>query len=136
MGAAHYLDVTTCPSITDSIHSITGIGAHAVVCAAGAPSAYRSSISLLRNCGTLVCVGIPPSAFRLELNPFELLVRGIGVVGSSVGNKEQMNELMKLASEGKIKPHIETFDFTETEAVMKRLEQSEIKGRAVVRLPE
>lgn len=134
-GADSFIDVNvgTKPSVQEQIHALTGIGAHCVVCVAGTPSAYDSALSMLRNCGKLVCVGIPPSQYRLQLNPFEMLVRGLKVLGSTVGNREQMEQLMKLALEDKVTPEIEVFEFRDLPDILKRLDRSEITGRAVIR---
>ena len=133
LGATHFLDFTT-DDIRARVHEITTFGVHAVVCVTGSASAYDSALGLLRNCGTLVCVGIPPSPYRLALSPFELLVRGIKVIGTSVGTREQMEELLQVAVMGKIIPHIETFPFTKIHEALKRLENNSILGRAVVKI--
>lgn len=114
---------------------ITALGAHAVACVAGVASAYDNAIPMLRNCGTLVCVGIPASSYKLSLSPFECLVRGITVIGSTVGTMEEMDELLQLAVLGKVSSHIETYPFKEVNEVLKRLNKGAISGRAVLIMP-
>lgn len=135
-GAESFIDasVGTGPSVQEQVKDLTGIGAHCVICVAGAPAAYDSSIAMLRNCGKLVCVGIPPAHYRLEVNPFEMLVRGLKILGSTVGSREQMAQLMKLAVEGKVKPEVEVFEFSDLPDILQRLDRSEITGRAVIRI--
>ena len=134
-GAEFFIDVESSENmpVEEQVRSLTGIGAHCVICVAGAPSAYDSSIAMLRNCGTLVCVGIPPSEYRMKVNPFEMLVKGLKIIGSTVGNREQMKQLMQLAAQGKVKPEIEEFEFEELAEVIERLNKSQMTGRAVIR---
>jgi propanol-preferring alcohol dehydrogenase len=47
-----------------------------------------------------------------------------------------MDELMELAVSGDVKAHIECFEFDLIDNVIKRLGNSEIDGRAVMRIPE
>lgn len=55
--------------------SITeGYGAHAVICTAGSKHAYNQSLRLLRNLGTLVCIGLVDES--IDITPFQMVVRG------------------------------------------------------------
>ncbi len=133
-GAEYFIDVSsTMKDSVEQVQKITGIGAHCIMCVAGAPSAYDCAIPMLRNCGQLVCIGIPPQHYRMHVNPFEMLVRGIKIIGSTVGNKDQMEQLMQLAVQGKVKPEIEEFKFEQLAEVIERLNKFQVTGRAVVR---
>jgi propanol-preferring alcohol dehydrogenase len=134
-GAAHFLDFRKSLDLIADVRALTdGYGAHAVLCIAGAPSAYDSAIPMLRNCGRLLCVGIPPPDYLLKVSPFEMLVKGLQVIGATVGNRDQMAELMDLVVQGKLKPIVQMYPFEELETVMKKLERAEISGRAVLRI--
>ncbi len=52
------------------------MGAHAVIVAAGAGGAYEDAIPMLRELGTLVCVGLPADDYALHIAPFKLISRG------------------------------------------------------------
>ena len=135
LGAEAFVDVHTGsgPSVVTQVRALTGEGAHCVICVAGSPAAYDSGLAMLRSCGKLVCVGIPPAKYRLQVSPFEMLVRGLKIMGSTVGNKTQMARLMDLAAVGAIKPEVEVFDFIDLPSVLDCLNRSDITGRAVVR---
>jgi propanol-preferring alcohol dehydrogenase len=136
LGAEHFFDFRKSASLVEDVRSVTGgLGAHAVVCITGAVSSYDESLPMLRNCGKLICVGIPPSSYRLQVNPFEMLVRGLAIIGSTVGDKSQMPGLMELVLQGKVKPELQLFDFDELQAVMDKLAAGQIIGRAVLRMP-
>jgi propanol-preferring alcohol dehydrogenase len=61
---------------------------------------------------------------------------GLTFIGSSVGTEDQMNELLKAAAAGKIDPFIEVFEFSSVPALIDRLKEDGITGRAVVKLPQ
>lgn len=131
-GAEHFFDLGL-GDLVEQIQAITSGGAHAVICVAGAPAAYDMAIPMLRNCGKLVCVGIPPSSYRLAVSPFEMLVKGIHIIGSTVGNRSQMRELMQLAVDGKVKPRVKEFGFAELPSILDSLNKSQVEGRSVIR---
>ncbi|KAH8691510.1 hypothetical protein BGW36DRAFT_400776 [Talaromyces proteolyticus] len=135
-GACHFFDFRQSgSSLVDDVRSVTGgIGAHAVLCITGAPSAYDSALAMVRSLGKLVCVGIPPASYRLAVNPFEMLVRGLRIIGSTVGNKSHMSSLMDLVLQGKVRPNVEVYQFSELPDIMDKLERATVVGRAVLRI--
>jgi propanol-preferring alcohol dehydrogenase len=135
LGASHFLDFNR-GDILDAVAEITKTGAHAVIVAAGSESAYKQAIPMLRNTGILVCVGLPNSQFELGIKPFEMVVRGIRITGSSVGSHKDIAELLNLASKGRVLPRVENFAFPDLPMVLERLKRYDIKGRAVVWLPD
>ncbi|KAL2826041.1 hypothetical protein BJY01DRAFT_229923 [Aspergillus pseudoustus] len=136
LGATKFLDYKT-DNVENAVKSLTsGLGAHAVICTANGEGAYEQSLRLLRRLGVLVCVGIPNVPFKLPATPFDMIVKGLTIVGNSAGTAQEMDELMEMALAGDVKAHIECFDFDQIDEVIKRLGRSEIDGRAVMRIPE
>ncbi|RFU80734.1 alcohol dehydrogenase [Trichoderma arundinaceum] len=135
-GAAEFINFQK-QDVEKAVKEITGgIGAHAVMVTAGSERAYESVPGLLRNLGVLVCIGIPRLDFHVPISPFEIIVRGLKIVGTSVGTESDIQELLKLTAEGKVKPQIEVYDFGDINAVMDKLAKFQVKGRAVLRLPQ
>lgn len=64
------------------------------------------------------------------------LIVGLTIVGNSAGSAEEMEELMEMAVAGDIMACIEIFDLVDIPDVLKRLENSEIEGRVVLKIPE
>ncbi|OJJ01127.1 hypothetical protein ASPVEDRAFT_82665 [Aspergillus versicolor CBS 583.65] len=136
LGATAFVDYKT-DDVQDAVKQLTaGLGAHAVICTANSEASYEQSMRLLRRLGVLVCVGIPNVPFRLPATPFDMIVKGLTIVGNSAGTAQEMNELMKMAVAGEVKAHIECFAFDQLDDVIQRLGRSEIEGRAVMRIPE
>src|SRR6187402_712779 len=126
LGATCFLDFKT-TNVQAMVREMTnGFGVHGAICLASNKEGYSQSLALLRNLGTLVCVGLAMD--ELPISPFKMVVRGISVVGSSVGTESEMNELMDMAAKGEVKPIIEVFDFKELGNVLERLQRNEVSG--------
>ncbi|KAB8258013.1 hypothetical protein BDV32DRAFT_151826 [Aspergillus pseudonomiae] len=136
LGATAFFDYKI-DNIEKEVKKLTGgLGAHAVICTANSEPAYAQSMRLLRSLGVLVCVGIPSVPFRLPATPFDMIVKGLTIVGNSAGTAKEMDELMEMAVAGDVRAHIECFELDQINDVVMRLGRSEIDGRAVVKIPE
>ncbi|PLB47991.1 alcohol dehydrogenase [Aspergillus steynii IBT 23096] len=135
LGAASFLDYKVDDIETEVKKLTSGLGAHAVICTANSEPAYTQSMRLLRSLGVLVCVGIPSVPFRLPATPFDMIVKGLTIVGNSAGTAKEMDALMEMAVAGDVTAHIECFEFDKIDEVLQRLGRSEIEGRAVVKIP-
>ncbi|KAF9893856.1 hypothetical protein FE257_010026 [Aspergillus nanangensis] len=136
LGATSFFDYKVQDVEKEVLALTSGLGAHAVICTANSEPAYTQSMRMLRRLGVLVCVGIPSVPFKLPATPFDMIVKGLTIVGNSAGTAKEMDELMEMAVAGEVKAHIECFSFSEIENVLQRLGRSEIDGRAVVKIPE
>ena len=71
----------------------------------GSRAAYETALRSIRKAGTLAIVGMAPEAVPLD--------RGHGsgeyrIIGSAVGSREELREVLQLAAEGKVKCRTET----------------------------
>ncbi|KAF9445945.1 GroES-like protein [Macrolepiota fuliginosa MF-IS2] len=67
---------------------------------------YRDIIPLLRARGRIILVGIPDDPLPV-LGIYQLVISGVLVGGSKIGNKSEVVEMLKLAVEHGIRPQIE-----------------------------
>lgn len=133
LGAEVFLDYKT-DDVEIHIKGLTnGYGAHAVVCATGTEKAYSQAVNLVRIMGTIVCVGLTLS--QLSVSPFQVAIRGLKIVGSTVGTEEEMDELLEMVVAGDVVPRIEIFDLEDLHEVIKRIDDGTIVGKAVIKLP-
>ncbi|KFY10463.1 hypothetical protein V492_05005 [Pseudogymnoascus sp. VKM F-4246] len=134
LGAEIYLDYKI-DSVEETVMSLTGgYGAHAIICTTGSDAAYAQAFQLVRVLGTVVCVGLTIS--QLPVSPFAVAIRGLKVIGSSVGTEVEMEELLQMAVNGDVVPHIEMFELSELDNVVRQLAEAQIVGRAVLRIPQ
>lgn len=134
-GAEAFVDYMK-QDVVQAVKDLTdGEGAHALICVAGLEKAYEQAPSLVRNCGVIVCVGLPPDSFMFPMSPIHLANRGLVVKGSSTGTAEQMDELLRFAEEGLITPRIEVHGFEDAPEIVRQLQKYEVAGRMVVKAP-
>lgn len=111
-------------------------GVYASVVFAAKMVAYEQGLKLLRNGGVLIAVGLPAvSDGTLTITPFELLMRGLQITGSLVGNIAEMKELVQLAKEGKVKTHVgRVAKLEEINEVFDELKNAKFAGRAILEI--
>lgn len=138
LGATSYIDISTTEedSIVEQIKNQTDSeGAHAAIVVPGTESAFRLAPKLVRNCGTIVGVGLPRNDFTLPVGCTELSARGLTITGASVGTEAEMEELLKMTAEGKVVPKVEVCGFEDAGDVLWKLVRGEVVGRIVVKIP-
>ncbi len=81
-------------------------GADAIVSTAATPKPLSDAFAALRPAGRLVLVGLPEdNVFPLPI--FETVLRGIQVIGSLVGTREDLAEVFQLHAGGRTKVVLE-----------------------------
>ncbi|KIN06833.1 hypothetical protein OIDMADRAFT_46758 [Oidiodendron maius Zn] len=132
-GAEMFLDYKI-DNVEKTVKDLTrGYGAHAIICTTGSEAAYTQAFQLVRILGTIVCVGLSMS--HLSISPFTVAIRGLKVIGSSVGTEEEMEELLGMAVKGDVVSNIEVFELAELDDVVQKLVKAQIVGRAVMKIP-
>jgi propanol-preferring alcohol dehydrogenase len=108
----------------------TGGGAQGVLITAPSLPAFKQGVGMTRKLGTCVLVGLPPGEFPTPL--FDVVANCISIVGSFVGNREDMAEALAFAAEGRVKADIELQPLSAINAVFKRLEHGDVPSRVVI----
>ena len=95
---------------TDPVAAIEELGGVDVaVVLAVMPSVFESAFAALRRGGRLVCVGLPPeSDGPMKLPIFPTVLKGISVIGSIVGTREDLAEVFELHARGRTRVISET----------------------------
>ncbi len=63
-----------------------------------------------------------------------MAIRGLKVVGSTVGTEEEIDELLQMVSAGDVVPHTEIFELERLHEVVQRIADGSIAGKAVIKL--
>jgi len=114
-----------------ALHDQVG-GMHGVLVTAVSPKAFSQAIGMLRRRGTMSLVGLPPGDFPLSI--FHTVLNRITIRGSIVGTRQDLDECLAFAGEGKVKA---TFSWEPLDAIndiFHRMEQDKIDGRIVLRM--
>lgn len=132
-GADHTVNVRdkTVEHVQDELEQLTGRRTvEAVLDCAGSPESLNLAASILGTEGALSQVGLMGTKVELPLFPF---VSGEkSYFGSFWGNYNDMQEVLALAGEGKIKHHIVPVRLDDINDTLQALGRGEIVGRAVV----
>ncbi|MBB3189479.1 alcohol dehydrogenase AdhP [Halomonas cerina] len=105
-------------------------GAHGVLVTAVSPQAFDQGQRMLRRGGTLVLNGLPPGDFPLPI--FDTVLNGITVRGSIVGTRNDLQEALDFAGEGKVKATVESDSLENINDVFQRMIDGKIEGRVVL----
>jgi propanol-preferring alcohol dehydrogenase len=99
LGADHTVNAAT----TDPVSAIAELGgADVAVALAVTPKAFEQAFASLRRGGRLVCVALPPeSDGPMHLPIFETVLKGISVIGSIVGTRQDLAEVFRLHALGR-----------------------------------
>jgi alcohol dehydrogenase, propanol-preferring len=107
-------------------------GAHVVLNLAPTAQAIAQGFAALRRGGTLVLVGLPPGDFTLPI--LGSVAKGIRILTSAVGTRQDLREVLALAAAGKIKTVAQTVRLDQINEVFDRMREGRITGRVVVEM--
>ena len=105
-------------------------GADAAIVLTPAPAAIEQAFRSVKRTGKVVLVGLANSPFELPV--IDTVLKGIHVLGSFIGSRQDLDDALRLAVEGKVKPHVERHELDRAPELMQRLHRGEVNGRAVV----
>lgn len=105
-------------------------GAHGALVTAVSPRAFGQAQGMLRRGGTVVLNGLPPGDFPLPI--FETVLNGITVRGSIVGTRQDLQEALDFAGEGKVKSTIAIDKLENINDIFQRMIDGKIEGRIVL----
>jgi propanol-preferring alcohol dehydrogenase len=108
-------------------------GAHIVLNLAPSAQAIAQGFKALRRGGALVLVGLPPGEFTLPI--LGTVAKGVRILTSAVGTRQDLREVLSLAAAGKIKSVVETCRLDQVNEVFARMREGKIAGRVVVEFP-
>lgn len=128
LGADHVVNART----TDPVAAIEALGgADVAVVLAVLPSVFEQAFAALRRGGRLVCVGLPPETDGpMSLPIFPTVLKGISVIGSIVGTRQDLAEVFELHARGRTRVVAETRKLDEINGAIDDV----LAGRAPARI--
>ena len=110
------------------VRSLVGVGANAVFDFVGSDDTMALAAQVARQAGRVFVVGIAGGKFGFSFSiPYEAVL-STSYWGSSV----ELQEVLALAADGKIKAEVETLPIDDVATAYSRLRAGEISGRAVI----
>jgi alcohol dehydrogenase, propanol-preferring len=128
LGADHVINAGT----TDPVKAIEALGGCDVaIVLAVIPSVFEGAFASLRRGGRLVCVGLPPeSDGPMSVPIFATVLKGISVIGSIVGTRQDLVEVFDLHAQGRTRVVAESRKLDEINESIDDV----LAGRATARL--
>jgi len=128
LGADHTVNAAT----TDPVAAIEALGGIDVaVVTAVFPAVFEQAFASLRRGGRLVCVGLPPETDGpMALPIFPTVLKGISVIGSIVGTRQDLTEVFALHAQGRTRVYAESRKLDDVNAAIDDV----LSGRATARL--
>lgn len=129
LGAVHAIEVNH--HTVSQVKSLTAgqCGVDIIIDFVGNDQTHAESIQMLRKGGTYFVVGYGGTVKVPSLN---VINNEINIVGSLVGNYNELYQLMELHARGKVKLHSTKYALDEANDVLNLLHQGKINGRAVL----
>ncbi len=109
-------------------------GADASFNFAPSPDSWRQMITSARARSRLVLVSLPHR--DLSFNAAEVIENGLRILGSADGTRQELRQLMTLASSGLVKSVVESVPFVRINDAFERLAAGQIQGRVVISMNE
>ncbi len=107
-------------------------GADIAIASAVSARAFRSAFDALKRGGKLVIVGLPPEELPIPI--FDLVLKGISVIGSIVGTRKDLEETLVLAARGRVSCNHTMAALEDINDVFAQMKAGQIEGRVVLRL--
>lgn len=105
-------------------------GAHGALVTAVSPKAFEQAMGMTRRGGTIALNGLPPGDFPLSI--FDMVLNGTTVRGSIVGTRQDLQEALDFAGEGKVRATVSTDRLENINKVFEQMRQGKIEGRVVI----
>jgi propanol-preferring alcohol dehydrogenase len=130
LGADHVINAAT-HDVVEEMRKLGG--ADAVVSTAATPEPLRAAFTALRPTGRLVLVGLPAhNEFPLPI--FETVLRGVQVIGSLVGTREDLAEVFELHAGGRTTVELETRRLEQINEAFAEILRGSVPARLVLDL--
>ncbi|KAF4615528.1 hypothetical protein D9613_003506 [Agrocybe pediades] len=134
LGAEKWVDFMESKDIVEDVKVATGgQGPDAAVIAAGDARPFNQAVMYLGFKGTLVCVGMPSGTAVLNVPINLMIAKSLTILGSSIGNQQDVTEALRMAALGKVKCRHEVRTLGDINSILEDLKDGKVAGRVVIR---
>lgn len=115
----------------DPVEAIRALGgADVAVVLAASPRVFEQAFSSLNRGGRLICVALPAEQ-QMSISIFETVIKGISVIGSIVGTRQDLTEVFELHATGRTKIIAEGRKLEQVNEAIAEVLSSKVLGRLV-----
>ncbi|RDB23020.1 Alcohol dehydrogenase 1 [Hypsizygus marmoreus] len=135
LGAEKWVDFRESQDLIKDVQAATdGLGPQAAIIAAGDERPFNQALRYLRFTGTLVAVGMPGGGATLNAPVTLLIAKSLTILGSAIGNRQDVSEALQIAAQGKVKCQFEVRQLSEVNQIFADMEAGKVAGRVIVQL--
>ncbi|KXN83414.1 Alcohol dehydrogenase 1 [Leucoagaricus sp. SymC.cos] len=135
LGAEKWVDFRETKNLIADVQAATGgPGPQAAVIATGNAEPFSQAAMYLKSTGTLMCVGMPAGLAALNIPITLVISKCLRIIGTAIGNRQDADEAMDLAAQGKVRTRLETRKLEDLNAVFKDMAEGKITGRIVLKI--
>lgn len=128
LGAEHLVDAATVDPVA-AIQDLGGLDVAVVL--AASPRVFEQAFASLRRGGRLVCVGLPADGGAMVLPIFETVLKGITIIGSIVGTRQDLVEVFALHAASRTRVVAETRNIHDVNEAISEVLSGRIPARIV-----
>ena len=128
-GAHHLVDGTNGDAVEQVLALTDGQGAEAVIDFVGEGTAIQEAVGMLKKGGIYWVVGY---GGMVEVPAIDMIFSEIAVMGSLVGNYNELAELMTMAGQGRVSLHAAEYQLDDINTAIHDLHHGQIQGRGVI----
>ncbi len=134
MGVDHIFNHRDGSAVEDEVLKITGGKGIDVVLDYVGPEAFPKNFKMVKKGGKILFCGILTGR-EATVSLHQTYLRHISLLGLYLGEKNELEELIKLVSEGKVKPHIgETLELKDAAKAHDMIAKGEVIGKIVMKI--
>ncbi|RFA12988.1 zinc-dependent alcohol dehydrogenase [Subtercola boreus] len=124
-------EFTVNASTVDPVAAIAELGgADVAVVLAASPKVFEQAFASLKRGGRLICVALPAEG-TMSIPIFETVLKGISIIGSIVGTRQDVAEVFALHLAGKTRVIAQTRTLDQVNAAMAEVLSSTVPARLV-----
>jgi alcohol dehydrogenase, propanol-preferring len=118
-------------AVVDPVAALQALGGVDVALVlAASPKVFEQAFASLKRGGRLVCVALPAEQM-MSISIFETVLKGISIIGSIVGTRQDVAEVFALHAAGKTKVIAETRPLADVNLAIKEVLAGQIPARLV-----
>lgn len=128
LGAEHVVNAAT----TDPVAAIQALGGLDVALVLAASSrVFEQAFASLRRGGRLVCVAMPADGAAMSIPIFDTVIKGLSILGSIVGTRQDLAEVFALHAAGKTRVIAETRNLEQVNSAIAEILSGQVPARLV-----
>ena len=128
LGAEHVVDASRSEPVA-ALEALGGLDVAVVL--AASPHVFEEAFASLRRGGRLICVALPGAAGAMNIPIFETVLKGISIIGSIVGTRQDLAEVFALHAAGRTRVVAETRSIDDVNEAIAEVLSGSVTARLV-----